>query len=147
MTVWPGFPYPEKRSKEQRQSRGKPRSAARRKNIKQARQEDINIISTQETLDAIVSSGWTVVGPRHDTEKDLRYAKNFLKRGIAFYPEHVLEADGFRIVPPNPLTRGHQLMYKDEGQLMRYTRSQYKLVCGQTEVSLYVFLKEENTSL
>lgn len=111
------------------------------------RLEDIKTISNEEYLDAIVHSGWTVVGPRHDTEKDLRFAKNFLKRQVAFYPEHVLEADGFQIVPPNPLTRGHQLMYKDEGQLIRYTRSQYKLVCGQMEVPLYVFLNEKDTDL
>jgi len=112
-----------------------------------ARLEEIKIISTQEYLDAIVDSGWTVVGPRNDTEKDLRFAKNFLKRDIAFYPEHVLEAEGFQVVPPSPLTRGNQLMYKDEGQLIRYTRSQYKLASGEIEVPLYVFLNEDDTDL
>jgi hypothetical protein len=111
------------------------------------RAEDINVISAPEHLDTIVDSGWTVVGPRHDAEKDLRFAKNFLKRHIAFHPEHVLEAKGFQIVPPNPLTRGHQLMYKDEGQLIRYTRSQYKLASRGMEVSLYIRLKDDETDL
>lgn len=109
--------------------------------------EDIGIISTQEYLDEIVNSGWSVVGPRKDRDKDLRFAKNFLKRNIAFYPEHVLGAEGFQIVPPNPLTRGHQLMYKDDGRLVRYTRSQYTLASGGIEVPLYVLLKEDETDL
>ena len=111
------------------------------------KREEIKTISTQETLDEIVGSGWWVVGPRKDPEKDLRFAKNFLKRKIEFFPEHVLEGKGFQIVPPSPLTRGHQLMYKDEGQLIRYTRSQYTLTSGKTKVALYVFLKEDKTDL
>jgi hypothetical protein len=111
------------------------------------RLDEIKTISTQEYLDEIVGSGWSVVGPRKDPEKDLRFAKNFLKRKIEFFPEHVLENEGFQIVPPNPLTRGHQLMYKDEGQLIRYTRSQYTLTSGKTEIPLYVFLKEDKTDL
>ena len=109
--------------------------------------EAITVISTEEYLDAVVAQGWTVVGPRNNAGKDLHFAKNFLKRGIAFYPEHALKAEGFQIVPPNPLTRGHQLMYKDEGQLIRYTRSQYKLASEGDEVPLYVFLKEEDADL
>ena len=111
------------------------------------RQEEIKVISTETYLDEIVGSGWSIVGPRKDREKDLRFAKNFLKRKIAFYPEHVLERDGFQVVPPSPLTQGHQLMYKDEGQLIRYTRSQYTLTSGKNEVPLYVFLKEDKTDL
>jgi hypothetical protein len=103
------------------------------------RLDEIKTISTQEYLDEIVGSGWSVVGPRKDPEKDLRFAE--------FFPEHVLENEGFQIVPPNPLTRGHQLMYKDEGQLIRYTRSQYTLTSGKTEIPLYVFLKEDKTDL
>jgi len=111
------------------------------------RLEEIKTISTQEYLDQIVGSGWSVVGPRKNPEKDLRFAKNFLKRKIEFFPEHVLESKGFQIVPPSPLTRGHQLMYKDEGQLLRYSKSQYTLTYGKTEVPLYVFLKEDKTDL
>jgi hypothetical protein len=103
--------------------------------------EEIKIISTQDYLDEIVNSGWTIVGPRKDPEKDLRFAKNFLKRNIEFHPQHVLEAKAFKVVPPSPLTRGYELMYKDEGQLIRYTRSQYKLTSGGIEVPLYVLLK------
>jgi hypothetical protein len=111
------------------------------------RREDIKTISTEEYLDAIVQGGWVVVGPRNDVEKDLRFAKNFLKRNIAFYPEHVLLNEGFSIVPPGPLTKGHQLMYKDEGQLIRYTKSQYALTSGDMEVLLYVFLKEDQADI
>ena len=109
--------------------------------------EKIKIISTQNYLDEIVSSGWTIVGPRRDPEKDLRFAKNFLKRNIEFYPQHVLETEGFKVVPPSPLTRGHELMYKDEGQLIRYTRSQYKLTSSGIEAPLYVLLKDNETDL
>ena len=84
-----------------------------------------------------------IVGPRKDPEKDLRFAKNFFKRNIEFFPEHVLEAEGFKIVPPSPFTHGHQLMFKDEGKLIRYTKSQYTLTSGETEIPLYVFLKAE----
>lgn len=108
--------------------------------------EEIKVISTQDYLDEIVNSGWTIVGPRKDPEKDLRFAKNFLKRNIEFNPQHVLEAQGFKIVPPSPLTRGHQLMYKNEEQLIRYTRSQYKLTSLGIEVPLYILLKDNETA-
>ncbi len=111
------------------------------------KRQDIKTISTENYLDEIMNSGWMIVGPRKDPEKDLRFAKNFLKRNIEFYPEHVLEADGFMIVPPSPMTRGHQLMYKDEGRLIRYTKSQYTLTSGEKEVVLYVFLKEEEVKV
>ncbi len=105
--------------------------------------EEIKTISSESYLDEIVDSGWMIVGPRKDSEKDLRFAKNFFKRNIEFFPEHVLEAEGFKIVPPGPFTHGHQLMFKDEGKLIRYTKSQYTLASGETEIPLYVFLKTE----
>jgi hypothetical protein len=105
--------------------------------------EDITTISSESYLEEIIDSGWLIVGPRKDPEKDLRCAKNFFKRNIAFFPEHVLEADGFKIVPPSPFTQGHQLMFKDEGKLIRYTKSQYTLTSDETEIPLYVFLKTE----
>jgi hypothetical protein len=109
--------------------------------------EEITTISDESYLDEIIGSGWTIVGPRKDTQKDLRFAKNFFKRSMEFVPEHVLETDGFKIVQPSPFTRGHQLMYKDEGRLIRYTRSQYTLTSGKTEISLYVILNEDKTDL
>ncbi len=105
--------------------------------------EDVKTISSESHLDEIIDSGWTIVGPRKDTQKDLRFAKNFFKRNMEFVPEHVLEADGFEIVLPSPFTRGYQLMFKDKGQLIRYTRSQYTLTSGKTEIPLYVILNED----
>ena len=109
--------------------------------------EEIKTISSESYLDEIIDSGWTIVGPRKDPQKDLRFAKNFFKRNMEFVPEHVLEAGGFKIVQPNPFTRGHQLMYKDDGQLIRYTRSQYTLISGDDEIPLYVILDEDKTDL
>ncbi|MDY6950982.1 MAG: hypothetical protein SWE60_05685 [Thermodesulfobacteriota bacterium] len=109
--------------------------------------KEIKAISGEDYLREIIDSGWSIVGPRKDLDKDLRSAKNFFKRGIAFLPEHVLTAEGFKIVPPSHLTRGHQLMYKDEGKLIRYTKSQYMLTSDDAEVPLYVLLKEEEADL
>ena len=109
--------------------------------------EEIKAISNEGYLDEIINSGWSILGPRDNPDKDLRFAKEFFKRGITFFPEHVLEADGFKIVPASPLTRGHQLMFKDDGQLIRYTRSQYTLASGDTEIPLYVLLKEGESDL
>lgn len=109
--------------------------------------EEIRTISNEGYLDEIISSGWSIVGPREDPEKDLRFAKNFFKRGIKFFPEHVLEADGFKIVPPSPLTQGHQLMFKDEGELIRYTKSRYTLTSNDMGIPLYVKLKEDKIDL
>ena len=106
------------------------------------RPEQIKAISTESYLDDVIDSGWSIKGPRKDPEKDLLAAKRFFKRDIAFLPEHVLKAEGFEIVPPTTFTRGHQLMFKDDGQLIRYTRSQYTLASGDTEIPLYVLLKE-----
>ncbi len=109
--------------------------------------EEIKTISSETALDEIISSGWSIVGPRKDPEKDLRGAKNFFKRNIEFCPEHMLEADGFQVVPPSTFTRGHQLMFKDEGKLVRYTRSQYSLVSSESKIDLYILLKEDETDL
>jgi hypothetical protein len=109
--------------------------------------EEIRTISNEGYLDEIMNSGWSIVGPRKDPEKDLRFAKNFFKRGIEFFPQHVLEADGFKIVPPSLLTQGHQLMFKDEGKLIRYTKSRYTLISDDKEISLYVYLKEDEIDL
>lgn len=109
--------------------------------------EKIKTISSESYLDEIIDSGWTIVGPRKDPQKDRRFAKNFFKRNMEFVPEHVLEADGFKIVQPSPFTRGHQLMFKDEGQLIRYTRSQYTLTSGKTEIPLYVILNQDKIDL
>ncbi|MDY6836771.1 MAG: hypothetical protein SWH78_02245 [Thermodesulfobacteriota bacterium] len=109
--------------------------------------QEIKAISSEKYLGEIIDSGWSMVGPRKDPDKNLRSAKNFFKRDIAFVPEHVLKADGFKIVPPSSFTRGHQLMYKDDGKLIRYTKSQYTLTSGESEVPLYVFLREDETDL
>jgi len=109
--------------------------------------EEIKTISSEDYLNEIVDAGWSVVGPRKDLDKDLRAAKKFFKRDIAFVPEHILEADGFKIVPPSSFTRGHQLMYKDEEKLVRYTKSQYMLTSGKSKVPLYIFLAEHATDL
>jgi hypothetical protein len=109
--------------------------------------EEIKTISSESYLNEIIDSGWTIVGPRKDLQKDLCFAKNFFKRNMEFVPEHVLEADGFKVVLPSPFTRGHQLMFKDEGQLIRYTRSQYTLTSGETEIPLYVLLKDDKIDL
>ena len=109
--------------------------------------EEIKTISSESYLNEIIDSGWTIVGPRKDPQKDLRFAKNFFKHNMEFVPEHVLEADGFKIVLPSPFTRGHQLMFKDKGQLIRYTRSQYTLTSGKTEIPLYVILNPDKIDL
>ena len=109
--------------------------------------EEIKTISNESYLDEIIDSGWAIVGPRKDPQKDLRFAKNFFKRNMEFVPEHVLEADGFKIVLPSPFTRGYQLMYKDNGQLIRYTRSRYTLTSGKTEIPLYVILNPDKIDL
>jgi hypothetical protein len=115
--------------------------------VERIKPEEIKAISNEGYLDEIVNSGWSILGPREDPEKDLRFAKKFFKRGITFFPEHVLEADGFKIVPASPLTRGHQLMFKDEGRLIRYTKSQYALTSHDRAIPLYVFLKEDEIDL
>ena len=109
--------------------------------------EEIKTISDEIYLNEIIDSDWTIVGPRKDPQKDLRFAKNFFKRNMEFVPEHVLEADGFKIVLPSPFTRGYQLMFKDEGRLIRYTRSQYTLTSGEAEIPLYVILNEDKIDL
>jgi hypothetical protein len=109
--------------------------------------EEIKTISSESYLNEIIGSGWTIVGPRKDPQKDLRFARNFFKRNMEFVPKHVLEADGFKVVLPSLFTRGYQLMFKDEGQLIRYTRSQYTLISDDNEIPLYVILNEDKIDL
>jgi hypothetical protein len=103
----------------------------------------VNVIKDGDYLDQLVGAGWTVVGPRGDAEKDVAGLKRFFKRGIEVFPEEVLAADGFEVIPPSSFTKNHQLMFKDEGNLIRYTMTQYRLVKGDDEVRLYVLLDEE----
>jgi hypothetical protein len=109
------------------------------------RPEDISTITDETYLNKIIDSGWMIRGPRKDSQKDLHFAKNFFKRNITFVPEHVLEADGFKVVSPCPFTRGYQLMFKDEGRLIRYTRSRYTLISENHEIPLYIILNEDKT--
>jgi hypothetical protein len=104
----------------------------------------VDVIRDDAYLEQLVASGWTVVGPRGDADKDFKALARFFKRDIEVFPEQVLAADGFEIVPPSTFTHNHQLMFKDEGTLIRYTLTQYKLVREGAEVPLYVLLDEEN---
>jgi hypothetical protein len=104
----------------------------------------IKVIKNAADLDALVAAGYSVVGPRGDADKDLKALARFFKRGIEIFPEQLLADDGFEIVPPSSFTQNHQLMFKDEGTLIRYTMTQYKLAREGVEVNLYVLLDEEN---
>ena len=104
---------------------------------------NVDVIKSAEYLQELVSSGWTVKGPRSNAEKDFQGLARFFKRGIEVFPEEVLAADGFEIVPPSSFTNNNQLMFKDEGTLIRYTMTQYRLTSGEKEVRLYVLLDEE----
>jgi len=103
----------------------------------------VDVIKNAEYFEELVSAGWTVIGPRNDPEKDVKSLARFFKRGIEVFPEEVLAADGFEVVPPSSFTNNHQIMFKDEGTLIRYTMTQYKLTHGDQEVRLYVLLDEE----
>ncbi|MBW2276731.1 MAG: hypothetical protein JRF63_04510 [Deltaproteobacteria bacterium] len=106
--------------------------------------DKIDVIKDAAYLDELIATGWTVVGPRGDGGKDLKALARFFKRGIEVFPEQLLADDGFEIVPPSTFTKNHQLMFKDEGTLIRYTMTQYKLARGGEELNLYVLLDEEN---
>jgi hypothetical protein len=106
--------------------------------------DKIDVIRDATYLDELVAAGWSVTGPRGDPDKDKKALARFFKRGIEVFPEQLLADDGFEIVPPSTFTKNHQLMFKDEGTLIRYTMTQYKLACGGVEVNLYVLLDEEN---
>jgi hypothetical protein len=106
--------------------------------------DKIDVIKDTGYLEQLVGDGWTVIGPRGDADKDKKALGRFFKRGIEVFPEQLLAEDGFEIVPPSTFTNNHQLMFKDEGTLIRYTMTQYKLARGGAEVNLYVLLDEEN---
>ena len=104
----------------------------------------IDVIKDAAYLEQLVAAGWSVIGPRGDADKDMKAIGRFFKRGIEVFPEQLLAADGFEIVPPSSFTKNHQLMFKDEGTLIRYTMTQYKLAREGAEVNLYVLLDEES---
>ena len=103
----------------------------------------VDVIKNAEYLEELVSAGWAVIGPRNDPDKDVKSLARFFKRGIEVFPEDVLAEDGFEVVPPSSFTNNHQIMFKDDGILVRYTMTQYKLTQGDQEVRLYVLLDEE----
>jgi hypothetical protein len=109
-------------------------------------EKKIEVIKNAEYLQELVDSGFKVIGPRNDEEKDLKSLSRFFKRGIEIFPEEVLAADGFEIVRPSSFTNNHQLMFKDDGVLVRYTLTQYKLTRDQESVNLYVLLDEEKAT-
>ena len=107
---------------------------------------NVEVIKDIEYLQGLVASGWKVIGPRKDEEKDFQGLGRFFKRSIEVFPEDVLAADGFDIVPPSSFTNDHQLMFKDEGILVRYTMTQYQLSRSEEKVNLYVLLDEEKAT-
>lgn len=106
----------------------------------------VDVIKNVEYLEEVTGAGWAVVGPRKDEKKDLAGLARFFKRSIEVFPEEVLLADGFEIVPPSSFTNNHQLMFKDEGTLIRYTMTQYNLTKGEETINLYVLLDEEKAT-
>jgi len=69
-------------------------------------------IKTAEDIDAAIQSGYSLIGPRKDLEKDLKTFKLFLEKGKEFVPENCLKNEGYRIVEPNQFTNGFWIAFK-----------------------------------
>ena len=105
-------------------------------------EEIIGPIKSSDDLEKVLDQGYTIKGPRNDPEKDIAGFKVFLKKGKEFAPENWLEINGYQFVEPNIFTKGNRIAWKniDDFPDERFN-SQYKLVKGAKEVTLY--LKKE----
>ena len=104
--------------------------------------EELRPINSEEYLEELLNRGYSIKGPRHDPEKDVKSFKVFLKKGHEFAPETWLEKNGYEFVEPNTFTKGHRIAYKviDDFPDERFN-SQYSLVKDNKEIVLY--LKKE----
>ena len=96
-------------------------------------------IKTAEDIDKTIQAGFRLIGPRKDTEKDLKTFKLFLEKGKEFAPENWLKNEGYRIVEPNQFTNGFWIAFKMVNDFPdERFNSNYILTKDDLEIKLYL---------
>ena len=101
--------------------------------------EIIGPIKSLEYLEKVLAAGYSIVGPRRESSRDLAAFKAFIKKGKEFAPEDWLAGNGYKFVEPNTFTKGHRIAYKmiDDFPDERFN-SNYFLAKGGQEIPLYL---------
>ncbi len=96
-------------------------------------------IASIDYLETLLKAGFTIKGPRKDTQRDLASFRNFLSKGKEFAPEDWLAVNGYKFVEPSTFTKGHRIAYKiiNDFPDERFN-SNYTLVAGDREIPLYL---------
>ncbi len=101
--------------------------------------QNITTITNAEHLNELIQKGYTLIGPRKDSEKDAASIARFFDRGYEFFPEPLLIEAGFDIVPPSTFTKGLQFAYSTKDDVLeKYYKSQYSLTMEGEEIPLYL---------
>ena len=90
-------------------------------------------------LEKLIDAGYTIVGPRHNKDRDLVSLKAILKKGREFAPEEWLSSNEYQFIEPNTFTKGYRISYKliDSFPDERF-KSNYSLLIGEKEIPLYL---------
>ena len=90
-------------------------------------------------LDELLEAGYTVKGPRNDTERDSALLRKQLEKGKEYTPEVWFEENGYKFVEPSTFTKGFRIAYKiiDDFPDERYN-SKYSLIKDGKEIPLYL---------
>lgn len=96
-------------------------------------------IKSYVRLEELLKQGYELVGPRPDTEKNLRAVRGLFNKGLELVPETWFEPEGFEFVGPNPFTKGFKLAFKSEdSSVEQYFKSKYSLLKDGVETPLYL---------
>jgi len=69
-------------------------------------------IKDTEYLQKLIDDGYTIDGPRQNTDRDLSAIKAFIRKGLVFSPEEWLVKQGYQFIEPNTFTKGFRIAYK-----------------------------------
>ena len=98
-------------------------------------------------LEKLIDAGYTIVGPRHNKDRDLVALRSILKKGHEFAPEEWLSSNEYQFIEPNNFTNGRRISYKliDNFPDERF-KSNYSLLIEEREIPLYLKVKIKQTN-
>ncbi len=106
--------------------------------------QQLQPITGQEQLRALLEAGYGLKGPRPDLQVNVAAMERYFARGYELIPEPLFLAQGYQLVPPSQFTKGLQFAYRiDNDQLAKFYRSNYSLLKDGREIPLYLKYEEK----
>ena len=107
----------------------------------------LEIIKDIGYLEKLVDAGYTILGPRHNKDRDLVALKSIIRKGKEFAPEEWLSSNEYQFIEPNNFTNGYRISYKliDDFPDEQF-KSNYSLLIEEKEIPLYLKVEIKQTN-